>query len=410
MKIVADFHIHSRYSRATSGDMCVEKLSEWAKRKGIHLLGTGDFTHPLWFLELRQHLESAGHGLYRYKDVHFILTAEVSTIFSRNGKVYKVHTLIFAPSFEAVEKINQKLSGFGNLQSDGRPIFGMEARDIVAIVREADKECFAVPAHIWTPHFSVFGSNSGFDTVQDCFRDMAQFIFALETGLSSDPAMNWRLSMLDQYCLISNSDSHSPSRIGREANVFSCGYDYHEIKNILMTKDTEKFLRTIEYFPEEGKYHWDGHRACNARLSPVETRKNKNRCPVCGKPVTVGVANRVESLSDRPEGFVPPRHIPFTHMIPLDQIIADIFDKGVDTKIVQGEYRNIVDRCGTELEILCEFSESQLKNAVHPKIAEAILRVRNNEVAINPGYDGEYGTITIPHVSRDDREKQLTLF
>ncbi len=410
MKIVADFHIHSRYSRATSGDMCVEKLSEWAKIKGIQLLGTGDFTHPLWFLELREHLTPSGNGIYSYKGTHFILTAEISTIFSRNHKVYKVHTIIVAPSFEVVEKINQKLSSRGNLQSDGRPIFGMEARDVAEIALSVDKSCAVIPAHIWTPHFSVFGSNSGFDRLEDCFKDMAPYIFALETGLSSDPPMNWRLSMLDRYCLISNSDSHSPSRIGREANVLSCAMDYREIMDVLRAKDASRFLYTVEYFPEEGKYHWDGHRNCKARLSPEETRKYKNLCPVCKKPVTVGVMNRVASLSDRPEGFVPAGAIPCKHMIPLDQIIADIFAKGVATQTVQNEYKAIVGRGSSEFEILMEFDEPRLKRAVHPKIADAILKVRNNQVTIKPGYDGEYGIIGIPAQGTQETEKQLTLF
>src|SRR3990167_11517790 len=311
MEFVADFHIHSKYSRATSKDMDVEHLSQWAKLKGIQLIGTGDFTHHLWLEELRSKLEDKGNGLYEYKGINFILSSEISSIYSKNNKGYRIHNIILAPSFRTVDKINARLSALGNLASDGRPILGLDAAELARIVFDIDENCVLVPGHIWTPWFSLFGSMSGFDRIEDCFEEQAKNIHCLETGLSSDPAMNWRVSALDRFSLISNSDSHSPSKIGREANVFDCELSYNEIITALKEKDRKKFLYTVEFFPEEGKYHYDGHRLCKVRLSPAETRKNKGLCPGCGKKVTVGVMNRVEKLCDRDEGFKPESAVPF---------------------------------------------------------------------------------------------------
>ena len=399
MKITADFHIHSKYSRATSREMEVNTLALWAEKKGIDLLGTGDFTHPQYFAELQGALEPAEKGLYKLRrknsPVRFILTVEVSNIFSAKGVSKRIHTVLFAPSFEAAEKINQRLASRGKLASDGRPIFGFPVKEIVKIALDASPDCLIVPAHAWTPWFSVFGANSGFDSVEECFEEEAKNIFALETGLSSDPAMNWRLSKLDRYTLISNSDSHSPSRIGREANVFDCEMDYFEILRAIREKDRKKILHTIEFFPEEGKYHFDGHRACDLVLAPEESRKLNKVCPRCGKKLTIGVLHRVAELADREEGFVPKDAIPFKNMIPLDEIIADALGQSVNTKAVDQEYEKLVGRIGPELSILFDKSEEELRAVALPKVAEGILRVRDRQVEIVPGYDGVYGKIKI---------------
>ncbi|MFA5008917.1 MAG: endonuclease Q family protein [Candidatus Omnitrophota bacterium] len=410
MEFVADFHIHSKYSRATSRDMDVKHIADWARLKGIALMGTGDFTHHLWLQELKANLEDLGNGLFKHKNIHFILTAEVSSIYSKKGKVYRIHNLIFAPSFKTVEKINETLGRQGNLSSDGRPILGLDAEELARIVFDIDENCMVIPAHAWTPWFSLFGSMSGFNRIEDCFGKQTSKIFALETGLSSDPAMNWRLSCLDRFSLISNSDSHSPSRIGREANVFNCELNYSEIKKVLEKKDKHKFLYTIEFFPEEGKYHFDGHRNCNLRLSPQETKKYNGICPRCSKPVTRGVLNRVDELADRPEGFTPEGAIGYKSMVSLDEIIADI--KGVDkkSKAVEKEYLEALSHFPSEFEILIKVPEKELFSKLPEKIAEGIKRVREGRLKIEPGYDGEYGKIKIFGGEEEKKNEQLTLF
>jgi len=412
MEFVADFHIHSKYSRATSRDMDTKHICEWAKLKGITLMGTGDFTHHLWLEELKGNLEDLGNGLFKYNDVYFILTTEISSIYSKKGKSYRIHNLIFSPSFKTTDKINETLARCGNLASDGRPILGLDAAELARIVFDIDENCMVIPGHIWTPWFSLFGSMSGFDRVEDCFEQQTPKIFALETGLSSDPEMNWRLSALDRFTLVSNSDSHSPSKIGREANVFDCELNYKTIREVLRTKDKKRFLYTIEFFPQEGKYHYDGHRLCNTRLSPSQTREHKGKCPKCGKPVTVGVMNRVEQLADRPAGYVPSNSIPFKNFIPLDEIIAEAKGISKTSQGVEREYRSCVAKLGNELEILTKLSGDLLKKNLPHKIAEGILQVREGKVRIQAGYDGEYGKIAI--FSDDDKpgttEKQLSLF
>ena len=412
MEFIADFHIHSKYSRATSRNMDVKNLSEWAKIKGITLIGTGDFTHHLWLEELKHTLEDCGNGLYKHNGVYFILTAEVSSIYSKKGKTYRVHNVIIAPSFKSVDKINEKLGRIGNLASDGRPILGLDAAELARIVFDIDENCMLVPGHIWTPWFSVFGSMSGFDKIEDCFEEQTPKIFALETGLSSDPAMNWRLSALDRFTLISNSDSHSPQKIGREANVFSCDLDYKTIREVLKTKDKKRFLYTIEFFPEEGKYHFDGHRLCGIRWSPKETSEHAGKCPKCGKPVTVGVVNRVEKLADRPEGFKPDNAIPFKHLIPLDEIIADAKGVGKASLSVERDYRSCIAKFGTEFEILMRAPKEELMKRLPPKIAEGILRVREGKVNIKAGFDGEYGIVSVfeEGETKSNNEEQLSLF
>jgi len=412
MEFIADFHIHSKYSRATSPDMDIAHLAQWAKLKGISLMGTGDFTHHLWLEELKHTLEDCGNGLFKYADVYFILTAEISSIYSKAGKGYRIHNLIFAPSFAAVDKINSALMSRGaNLSSDGRPIIGLPAAELARIVFDIDENCMIVPGHIWTPWFSLFGSMSGFDKIEDCFEEQTSKIFALETGLSSDPAMNWRLSALDKFTLISNSDAHSPQKIGREANVFNCELDYKSIREILKTKDKNRFLYTIEFFPEEGKYHFDGHRLCGVRWSPQETKEHNGKCSKCGKSVTVGVVNRVEKLADRPEGFKPQNAIPFKNLIPLDEIIASAKGLGKASVIVQRDYRLYLSNFGTEFEILLKASKEELLKGLSPKVAEGVLLARQGKVNIKPGYDGEYGIISVFEESPAIKnEEQLNLF
>lgn len=410
MKFVADFHIHSKYSRATSPQMEVKALAESAKLKGISLLGTGDFTHHLWLEELKESLKDSGNGLFEYGGVNFILTGEISSIYSKNGRVRKIHNVIFVPGFDIADKVNSTLSGYGNIAHDGRPIIGIDAKDLAEILFTISKDIVIVPGHIWTPWFSLFGSKSGFDSIEECFEEFAKEIFVLETGLSSDPGMNWRWSKLDRFSLISNSDSHSPQKIGREANVFDAEMSYKSIIDALKAKDSKRFLYTIEFFPEEGKYHYDGHRNCNIRFSPSETKRHNNICPVCGKSITVGVMNRVEELADRPEGFIPEDRIPYKRMIPLAEIIADVLGVGDASKTVDAEYRAIVPRLGTEFEVLTEISDDELLKKVPQKIAKAIINVRNGNVNILPGFDGEYGKIEILKAEDATGEKQLGLF
>jgi len=420
MRFIADFHVHSKYSRATSKDMDVENMAKWASLKGVTLLGTGDFTHPFYFAGLKQKLEPLGSGLFKLKEeyrqnasqgeVYFMLTTEVSNMFQQSGGSRRIHTMIFAPNFKVVEKINSELSELGKLSSDGRPIFGFSAKELVEIITDVSDECFLVPAHAWTPWFSVFGANSGFDSIEECFEEQSKHISCIETGLSSDPQMNWRLSSLDKICLISNSDAHSPNRIGREANVFDCEMNYKEIIKTIKTKDKEKFLFTIEFFPEEGKYHFDGHRNCDVLFSPAESRKNKNICPVCGRKLTIGVMHRVETLADRPEGFVPENAIPCKHLIPLMEIIAEALGQGVDTKGVENEYLRLVSTYRSELRLLLDLPLEELEKSTPPKILEGIKRVREENLSITPGHDGVYGKIQIFGEKEKEETKQLGLF
>jgi len=412
MEFITDFHIHSKYSRATSKDMDVAHVSEWAKLKGITLMGTGDFTHHLWLEELKNNLEDLDNGLFKFQGVHFILTAEISSIYSKNGRGYRIHNMIFSPSFKTVDKINATLSRYGNLASDGRPIMGLDAAELARIIFDIDENCMLVPAHAWTPWFSLFGSMSGFDKIQDCFEEQTPKIFALETGLSSDPSMNWRLSALDKFTLISNSDSHSPQKIGREANVFDCDLDYTTIREVLKTKDKNKFLYTVEFFPEEGKYHYDGHRLCGISWSPGETKQHNGRCSKCGKPVTVGVMNRVGQLADRPEGYMPSQAIPFKSLIPLDEIIAESRGVGKNSVAVERDYRTAIAKFGTEFEILVRAPQDDLRKNLSPKVAEGVIRMREGKVEKKAGFDGEYGVISVFGGDEEapEGEKQLSLF
>jgi len=406
--LIADFHIHSRYSRATSSDMTIRGVSEYAKLKGIDILGTGDFTHPHWLDELEDSLKPESHGVYECNGVHFFLTGEISCIYSQGGAVRKIHILIFAPSFEVVHRLNRELSKIGNLYSDGRPILGISARELTKIVLEASNECFVVPAHIWTPWFSLFGANSGFDDIRECFGELTPQIYALETGLSSDPEMNWALSSLDRFTLISNSDAHSPANLGREANIFNCRIDYREIVSAIKNKDRNKFLGTIEFFPQQGKYHYDGHRNCNVCLSPEETKSYNNICPRCGKTLTIGVMHRVHQLADREIGFKPQDAIPFTSLVLLKEVIAKGIRKTSKSSEVDKLYNYMVENFGSEFKIMLEVPIDELCR-VHPRVAEGVARVRERKVKISPGHDGVYGEVQIFEEEKKIEPEQMTL-
>jgi uncharacterized protein (TIGR00375 family) len=433
MRYIADIQIHSKYSRATSKDMEVVALDGAAKKKGIFVMGTGDFTHPDWFGELKKKLVPAPEkGLFlaaeNSQGTRFMLTAEISSIYSKGGKVRRVHNLIFAPSFEVVEQINTQLSWVGNLRSDGRPILGLDSKELMKIVLNISQQAYVIPAHIWTPWFSVFGSMSGFDSLEECFEEYADKIIAVETGLSSDPAMNWRLSQLDKVALISNSDSHSLPKIGREANAFEgeeISYDliFDAIKqaspNVLNSKDpgsADEKLKldfTIEFFPEEGKYHYDGHRAHKVIYSPKETKEKNKICHVCGKAVTVGVMSRVEELADRPEGYKPEKFIPYKSLVPLEEIIAEALGQRPRTKAVIRHYESLVTKLNSEFEILLDAEIDDIEKAGTPEIAEGVKRVRAGKLKIEPGYDGEYGKISIfdeGEKSKLKDSKQKSLF
>ncbi len=405
--IIADLHIHSKYSRATSKNMNIDGITKWAKIKGIDLLGTGDFTHYQWLSELKAHLKEVSYGLYECNGTHFFLTGEVSSIYSLGGRVRKIHTIIFAPTFHVVEKINKELSKIGNLDADGRPILGLPAKDLVEIVLGISKDCFIIPAHIWTPWFSLFGANSGFDDIEECFGEYTKNIHALETGLSSDPLMNWTLSKLDRFALISNSDAHSPENLGREANIFNCKLDYKEIIEAIKKKDKDKFKGTIEFFPEEGKYHFDGHRNCGITFSPKETKAHNNICPKCKRPLTIGVLHRVDELSDRELGFKPKAAIPFRHLVPLREIIAVSIDKTRTSTAVKKLYDYLVNHFGSEFRVLLDIPIEDL-DKVHSKVAEGISRTREGKIKVEPGYDGVYGKVEI--FEKEEGAKQISLF
>ena len=349
-------------------------------------------------------------GFYEYRGARFWLTSEVNITFVSGGKPKRVHNLLVLPSIEAAEALNKRLARYGDLSADGRPSLHLSAREMVKLVREISEEILIIPAHIWTPHFSIFGANSGFDSVEECFLDQAKEIFCLETGLSSDPGMNRRLSRLDRYTMLSNSDAHSAGRIGREANVLDCAPTPEAVTEVFKTGDPKRFLYTVEFFPEEGKYHFDGHRRCKARLSPRQARENKNLCPVCHRRVTIGVMHRIEDLADRPEG-APKGNIPFKRLVPLDQILSDVYQVGVASKKVTQAYLNLVQRVAPEFEILCEMSEADLRKNLPARIAEGVTRVRNEQVEVLPGYDGEYGRVNIFQEQENlEEQKQLMLF
>ena len=403
---IADLHIHSRFSRATSRDCDAPHLDQWARRKGISLIGTGDFTHPQWREELQAQLTPAEDGLYRLKDEYrlpcetdfdaprFVLSGEISTIYKKDGKTRKVHSVILLPSLESAEKLSRRLEAIGNIHSDGRPILGLDSRDLLEITLESCPEAIFIPAHIWTPHFSVLGAFSGFSSIEECFGDLSGHIHAVETGLSSDPVMNRMVSSLDKYLLVSNSDAHSPAKLGRECNMLAGALSYANLQNALTTG--ENLLGTLEFYPEEGKYHLDGHRSCNLRLEPHETAHYGGRCPLCGKKITVGVLNRVEVLADRreaPEGIAA--HRPFESLIPLPEIIGACLNCSPDSKRAQAAYFDMLQKLGPEIGILRSAPLEEIEQAAGPAVSEGIRRLRAGQVRLEAGYDGEYGKISL---------------
>jgi len=416
MKFIADLHIHSKYSRATSKEMTLENLDAFADDKGILVMATGDFTHPQWFNDIKTKLEPAEPGLFKLKkefkketlkgtlaETRFILNVEISGIYSRNGKTRRIHNLVFAPDIETAENINNQLGQIGNLRSDGRPILGLDSEELAKIIFNINPEAVIIPAHAWTPWFSVFGSMSGFNSLEECFGKYTNKIFAIETGLSSDPAMNWQFSKLNNIALISNSDSHSLQKIGREANIFDTELSYQGIMEAIRNSvpsqmsnakgQMSKMIATVEFFPEEGKYHYDGHLDCKICLSPEETKKHNGICPKCGKKLTIGVMSRVNELSDQKPQIQ--NRVPYYNLIPLSEIIAEAFNVGEKTKKVKTEYEKLIKNFGNELKILLEISEVELKSIADPRVAKGIKMVREAKVKIQPGYDGKYGEIKI---------------
>lgn len=418
---IADFHIHSRYSRATSRDCVPEKLDWWARRKGLRLLGTGDFTHPAWRQELRDKLRPAEEGLYTLKEEHrihsgapdgeprFVVTGEISSIYKKGERVRKVHNLILLPGLDEAERLSRRLELIGNLHSDGRPILGLDSRDLLEITLDVCPEAIFIPAHIWTPHFSLFGAYSGFDRIEDCFEDLTPCIHAVETGLSSDPPMNGRLSALDRYHLVSNSDAHSPARLAREANLLDTEMSYAAIKAALDGGAPAGLRGTIEFFPEEGKYHFDGHRNCRVCLDPADTIRAAGICPVCGRRITVGVLHRVEELADRPDA-ARPGALPYESLVPLDEVIAASTGYGAASGRVQRQYEELLGELGAELSILREAPLADIERQAGPLVAEGIRRLRSGEVERLPGYDGEYGKIRILTPEDIDRLTGQLLF
>jgi len=412
MKIIADLHIHSRFSRASSERMNIEEIARFACVKGLNLVGTGDFTHPKWLMELRQTLvQDSDSGLYsivtnQSSKIRFMLTSEVCTIFNANNESKKVHHVILAPNLEAVVQINDALGRFGDLGADGRPLLNITAEQLVEEVMQISAENMVFPAHAWTPWFSVFGAFSGFDSIEDCYGDMTKHITALETGLSSDPPMNWRLTKLDRFTLVSNSDCHSfwPWRIGREANVFELGeVTYHELVGAIRQGDPARFKFTIETDPAYGKYHWTGHRSCNVSLSPKEARKFGNVCPVCRRKLTKGVEQRVEELADRSEGFKPSGKPGFMRLLPLSEIIATVMGvESPSTQAVWKIYNTLIEKFGNEYSVLIDAPKQALSEVVEPRIADTILRVRTGGAKVVPGFDGVYGRLVLgEHESGD---------
>jgi len=397
MKFVADFHIHSKYSRATSKATDLENISKWAEIKGVKVISCGDFTHPRWINDIKRLLKPAEPGLFKLDDseTRFILTTEISCIYSKGGKVRKIHTVVFAPSIEIAEKINEELNKIGNLHSDGRPILGLDVKELLRIVLEISPDCMMMPAHCLTPWFGLFGSKSGFDSIEECFEELSPHIYAVETGLSADPEMIWRIPDGRKVALLSNSDAHSPEKIGREANVFDTELSYFAIIDAIKTRDPKKFLETIEFFPEEGKYYFDGHMDCKIYLSPEESKEYSELCPVCGRTLTVGVLNRVQKLADKEEGFVPEGAIPFRKIIPLKEVISEVFEVGATSKKVDKEYHKMIQELGSEFYILLDAPIKKIKEVSGDRMAEAIQLMREGKINIRPGYDGEFGKISI---------------
>ena len=428
MRFVADIHLHSRFSRSTSRDLNPQALYKWANLKGLNVIGTGDFTHPVWLQELKDMLAPAEEGLYQLRashraqvdpdipascqgDVRFMLTVEISTIYKKRDRTRKVHHVVALPDFDAVDRLNARLGDIGNLSSDGRPILGLDSRDLLEICLEASEDVLFVPAHIWTPHFAVLGASSGFDSLEACYDDLLPHIFAIETGLSSDPLMNCKLSALDRYAIISNSDAHSPAKLGREATCYDTELSYRGIYEALQQNDRERFTGTVEFYAEEGKYHFDGHRNCGVCWEPRQTLAADGLCPECGKQLTVGVLHRIEQLADRSEQAAAARSRPYDYLIPLEEVIGAATGVGAKSKKVQGIYTDLLSQLGNELHILRQVDVARIEEVGQSLVAEGVRRMRTGEVRIDPGYDGEFGVIELfDEVERQQLEGQGRLF
>lgn len=415
MRIIADLHVHSKYARATSARCDIDGLAKGAKIKGINVVATGDFTHPAYFQEVKKFLGSDDEqdkhkGLFLYEGTYFILSTEVALFYELNGKQLRMHHVILTPGLEEAEQLNDALARFGDLKADGRPMLGLSSAALVEECEKISKDFFIIPAHAWTPWYGIFGSKTGVDSVEEAFEDKANRVLALETGLSSDPAMNWMVSRLDRYSLVSNSDAHSPEKLGREANVFEIdNVDYRSIINAIATR--KDFVKTYEFYPEEGKYHYDGHRKCGIRWSPWESIKHKNICPVCRKPVTVGVLHRVVGLADRKPGEKPAGAVPFQHIVPLTLLISKVFGKPEYSGAVMEEYDRLIRYFGNEFAVF-EAEEALIYQAVSPEVAKAVLKVRHEEVKWLPGYDGVFGEIILNDkaVKGAEEKKQKKIF
>ncbi len=413
MRIIADFHIHSKYSRATSRDMDIDHISEWAAYKGIDIVGSGDFTHPLWFGELKSKLREDGSGILSHNNSQiknkFILSSEISCIYSQDGKTRKIHLIVLAPDLDSVSRLNDRLLRIGNIASDGRPILGISAKDLTKLILDINSNFVIIPAHAWTPWFSLFGSNSGFDSIEECFGNLSAKINSIETGLSSDPEMNWQISALDKIALISNSDAHSPANLGREANVFEIEgpLTYQKIVDAIKSKDPKIFRYTIEFFPEEGKYHFDGHRNCDVVINPFKENFSQNLCPKCHKKLTIGVLSRVKTLADRTDHH--PENVPASkHLVPLLEIIGQVRKTSPSSKGVLKEYFSMVNGDRPELNILLDMSEDELTKNFNHQLVDGIKKVRSGKIKVAPGYDGVYGKVDI--FGGDSLNQQYSLF
>jgi len=402
MRIIADLHLHSKWSRACSQDLTLPNIAKACERKGIQLVGTADALHPKWFTDIRNLLVESGDGVFVLQDgsspTKFILNVEVSCIYKRGGKVRRVHHVLLFPGIQALERFRDILSDRGfNIKSDGRPILGLDSEELFKLLLDADERCMLIPAHAWTPWFSIFGSKSGFDSIEECFGSLSKNIYAIETGLSSDPLMNWRLSSLDNIFLVSNSDAHSCANLGREANVFEMErVDYPELRSILIEHDTSRFIETLEFFPEEGKYHADGHRDCGFWCLPEETRRLHGACPKCGKPLTIGVLNRVAELADRPPNPARPKGAaPFRSIVPLAEVIAGSLGVSKASKKVATALDEILKPGRSEFGILLDYPEDELSGFASPELVAAIMNMRQGKVDIRPGYDGEFGLVNV---------------
>lgn len=417
MSYICDLHIHSKYSRACSKELTLENIDKWAKIKGINIIGTGDFTHPAWFLEIESKLEEAAPGLYKLKGSDsgtlFMITTELSCIYKQGDKVRRLHICILAPNIDFARKLILELNNRGcNLKADGRPIIGLSAKELLKVCLEIDNNHLTIPAHAWTPWFAIFGSKSGFDSLKECYEDLSDNIYAIETGLSSDPLMNWRLSNLDNIALVSNSDAHSLENLGREANILDLTeVSFSSVREIIKNQDKKRFLSTIEFFPEEGMYHFDGHRECRVSFLPAETKKHQGICPKCKKPLTIGVLHRVDDLANRLDSDINKNNfIPYKNLIPLREIIAEALGVGKQSKKVQTEYHNLVERGKNEFNVLLNLSAEELGLITTPMVAEGIIRVRQGKVKVVPGFDGQYGQVEIFTEPEREKARQKTMF